>query len=116
MSLDALRSLQEQASPGEWEAIGPVDEAHAKALEANDALTCWVYDTQDEVATFDANELQQNFANAKLVAVSKNHLLPIAEALEAVPCFFECPGLESECGNDKCLRCSALKALTEALE
>ena len=43
------------------------------------------------------------------------HLLPLAEALEAVPCFFECPGLESECGNDKCLRCSTLKALQEAL-
>ena len=48
-------------------------------------------------------------ANAKLAALA-NHLLPLAEALEASD---ECVMIEN---HDDCSRCKALKALQEALE
>ena len=70
-----LRELREAASPGPWEKIGINDEQHAEALEANDAFTAWVYDSNpasdvggEEVATFDAHDLRQNDANAALAA------------------------------------------------
>ena len=104
ISLDALRSLQEQAGhAGDWTITDYV--THIDVRSELEGIAVEVPGVEE-----------QDWAIAKLVAVSKNHLLPLAEAVEAVPCFFECPGLESECGNDKCLRCSALKALQEALE
>ena len=80
--IEKLRELQEQASTGPWEWIGANDEEHAKVLEANDAFTAWVYDAKDEVATLDAGDIRENTVNAKLIAISLNHLLPLAEALE----------------------------------
>ncbi len=113
-ALDKLRAIDAAASPGDWEHIGINDEEHAKALEANDAFTTWVYASDgDEVATFDARELRQNDANSQLAALSKL-LLPFAEALEKA--HREANLGQHNCDDGYYTGCAARKALEEALK
>lgn len=122
-ALQKLAALDKAASPGPWEKIGINDEEHAKALEANDAFTAWVYDSDpasdvggEEVATFDANDLRQNDANAKLAALS-HLLLPAVTAMAPCPYLDEGePCSERQTIEWQCRRCKVLSQLEEALK
>ena len=124
--IDNLEELLAVASPGPWEAIGPMNNEHAKRLEEGSAFTCWVYSSADEVATFDAHELEQNFANACLVAIVR----PLVQALVESQEYIE----EQDCQNrrdyggdfciewpksnreDWCDRCVALDDFEKVIE
>ena len=124
--LDALRSLQEQASPGPWSA--PPEGQRTKYVYGGAASGGYGYavfarspnGTMPRVAWFDAIHSEMandNRANAKLAALAP-HLLPIAEV---VHCSHdhnagteEC--LESDACTVPCPQCKALKDLMEALE
>ena len=70
MNLDALRSLQKQAGhAGDWTL-----EDYVTHIDIRSEL--------EGIAVEVPGIEEQDWAIAKLVAVSKNHLLPIAEALE----------------------------------
>ena len=92
MSLDALRSLQEQASP-------EIEEHDPRSMEQR---------RRDDA---------RQTANHRFGELGKAHLLPITEALETTQCWYWSDG---ECADrspgDPCDRCCALKALQEALE
>ena len=92
MNLDALRSLQEQASP-EAEKHDPRSMEQRRRDDARQA------------------------ANHQFQELGKAHLLPITEALETTQCW---SWVENDCvdrsPDDLCGRCKALKALQEALE
>ena len=91
MNLDALRSLQEQASPREED-----------------------YDPRN----FSVEELDAISRAYHKRAALATHLLPIAEALEAERCPYLDEGKpcsEREPIEHMCHRCKALEALKEAL-
>ena len=117
MNLDALRSLQEQASPGPWRTkqfdVWGGDGAWFGILHA----TCQL-DMGDGSPNPSLDEqLDGRKATAKLAAISVNHLLPISEALETTQCWSwgdgDCADLSPD---DPCDRCKALKNLQEALD
>ena len=117
MNLDALRSLQKQASPGEWRTsklgLGDRHEADDFVVSADGASVLRSWGT--------SRSTEEESANAKLAAISKNHLLPISEALEeaidnntqgTAKAYHEPP-------CDECMGCrsrTALKDLQEALD
>ena len=126
MNLDALRSLQEQASPGPWEWrtysdgdwSGADDEFLAfDQLRADDgepvAFGVWCNDSTADIGV-------HNAATAKLLALA-THLLPIAEMLEEA-IDNNTPGTAKAYHDppcDECMGCrarKALKALQGALE
>ena len=108
MSLDALRSLQEQASPGPWH----TEDRHPGHVCVRREETGIVFCVSND----EPDEDEQNAANAKLAALA-THLLPIAEALETTQCWSwgdgDCADLSPD---DLCGRCKVLKALQEALD
>ena len=101
MNLDALRSLQKQASP-ETEKHDPRSMEQRRRDDARQAV------------------------NHRFGELGKAHLLPLAEALEACMCIHEEAEVSThngECFDDgvkctgrPCRRCKALKNLQEALE
>ena len=105
--LSALRELQEQAGhAGDWTLDDYVD--HIDIRSALEGIAVEVPGIEE-----------QDRAIAKLVVVSKNHLLPLAEALAEGPCggTHDWPNckLHDNC-TSICSRCCALKALQEALD
>ena len=134
MNLDALRSLQEQASPGDWVVVESGDSDHDNYIEKwlaivpADEVPKNEEDDIEEIARVGVTVMrhgqrfrdrleEEDAANAKLMVVSKNHLLPISEALEVGQCW---SWGDDDCAehspDDLCGRCKALKALQEALE
>ena len=118
MSLSKLRSLQEQASPGPWHwTKEPGDEHQAWFEELVDV------DGEAVISPFGGEggggpwaSISASKANAKLAALAP-HLLPIAEALEAM----HATALLTDTTGHDCAKnlsyppCKALKELEEAL-
>ena len=125
MTLDALRSLQEQASPGPWHAWdrGIGWEVHGVPPH-DDGEHYWFREpTEDDLRKgYGCPNLNDGFretmteADAKLVAVSKNHLLSLAEALEKIVGMTRDSGLGAVNSEDIMEGIDVLKALQGALE
>ena len=121
MNLDALRSLQEQASPGEWRLERPEDELVSPPPTLAEGCLGEIprhriWGPSDNGFFTDVGSLHTE-ANAKLAALA-THLLPIAEALHCSHDHNagteEC--LESDACTVPCPQCKALKDLMEALD
>ena len=110
MNLDALRSLQKQASSGPWRVVEAYPEPGVQVR----------YEViGDDDATLAVSGYLK--ANAKLAALA-THLLPLAEALEVPPC--TAGGFCGKQPGGACPSChtrrralnALYKALQEALE
>ena len=116
MNLDALRSLQEQASPGEWRLERPEDELVSPPPTLAEGCLGEIprhriWGPSDNGFFTDVGSLH-TVADAKL-AVLAPHLLPLAEALERVVAWGEARDRPSAFVDEAE---AALKALQEALE